>query len=126
MAEVASSRESLDQAMNDILMPLSEAISQVTDDIKIAEDLLDNTDPKKLLLQYQDWARHIASALDYELPSGAAARRQLALIESMSFQECPACVFCVPELGVIRRQMSERDGHRDHSDSISEPGKQGK
>ncbi|XP_041453544.1 tripartite motif-containing protein 54-like [Lytechinus variegatus] len=107
LAEVKTNRSDLNEALDNILIPVGEAVSKVTEEIELAEELLDSTDPKEVVLQYKDWAKRLSQGTDQQIPSDAAARRQCTRVGSLHFSESEAPVFEVPKLGVLRLQVPE-------------------
>eukprot|EP00057_Strongylocentrotus_purpuratus_P020791 XP_011675265.1 PREDICTED: tripartite motif-containing protein 30A-like [Strongylocentrotus purpuratus] len=108
MTRVESNRSDLNGAVDNILVPVEEAISNVSDEIGCAEKLLDSSDPKEVVLQYRDWAKRLLHGIDQQIPSDMNARRQCTRVGSLKFFESKAPVLDVPQLGVLWGQVPER------------------
>ncbi|XP_054749957.2 uncharacterized protein LOC129255635 [Lytechinus pictus] len=107
LAEVKTNRIDLNKTLDNILIPVGEAVSKVTDEIKFAEGLLDSTDPKEVVLQYKDWAKRLSQGTDQRIPSDVTARRQCTRVGSLHFSESEVPVFEVPKVGVLQFQIPE-------------------
>eukprot|EP00057_Strongylocentrotus_purpuratus_P020787 XP_011675261.1 PREDICTED: uncharacterized protein LOC105443603 [Strongylocentrotus purpuratus] len=108
MTKVESNRSDLNEAVDNILGPVVEAISEVSDEIECAEELLDSSDPKEVVLQYRDWAKRLLRGIDQQIPSDMDARRQCTRVGSLKFFESKAPILDVPQLGVLWGQVPER------------------
>ncbi|XP_011673662.1 tripartite motif containing 13-like [Strongylocentrotus purpuratus] len=108
MTRVESNRSDLIEAVDNILLPVEEAISNVSDEIECAEELLDSSDPKEVVLKYRDWAKRLLRGIDQQIPSDMDARRQCSMVGSLKFFESNAHILDVPQLGVLGEQVPER------------------
>nr|XP_054760977.1 tripartite motif-containing protein 30A-like [Lytechinus pictus] len=93
LAEVKTNRSDLNEALDNILIPVGEAVSKVTEEIKFAEELLDSTEPKEVVLRYEDLAKRLRQGTDQQIPNDVAARRQCTKVGSCHFSENEAPVF---------------------------------